>query len=293
MVFRQLVTATRLQSLVDANVKLPVAFEPEFEVMIPRKLFLRRDRGEFNYLRLRENVLGDFVCIRPFRFGRGVRSGVFVFVAAAFFFVRPGGLTRAAFLAGLGCVFFCRSLRGRLFFFRRLGLFLFVFRKQIKMERLGQLRRRDVAARLNVEDLLGLTLFVANDAAVDRLDLERGRFRRDLGLCLDRVAQLSATLCRAESLSQLQFHPILLGRKNDRGTAHERLAVVQPKGDGVMWRGIVRRENIRAAEHVESEELFEPAGLHGVGQLDGRQNALHARLLCVFGKRHVLQLRAE
>src|SRR5256885_12877146 len=45
----EVVTAPSLHALVDANVKLSVAFQPELEMVIPRELLLGRDRGELHH----------------------------------------------------------------------------------------------------------------------------------------------------------------------------------------------------------------------------------------------------
>ena len=102
------------------------------------------------------------------------------------------------------------------------------------------------------------------------------------------MAVYGAALRRAEPLGQDQFHPILFRRQNDRGAAQERLPIVQTEGDGEVRDGVVRRENIRAAQHVKSKKFFELAGLDPVGELDRCQDALHPGFLCVLGKRHVL-----
>ena len=134
MILGQLITAPRLQSFVDANVKLYVAFEPEFEVMIAGKFFLGRDGGELNHHRLFEDFVRDFVGVGPGGFRRVVDVRVLVLVAAAFF-VRLGRFGRGAFVARLGRVFLCRTLIARLLF-GSFALGRFPLRQKINVERL-------------------------------------------------------------------------------------------------------------------------------------------------------------
>ena len=92
-----------------------------------------------------------------------------------------------------------------------------------------------------------------------------------------------------ESAGEHQLHPVFLRRKNDRGAADEGLPVVEAERDREVRRGIVRRENVGAARHVEGEKLFELPWFDRVRQLDRRQDALDARFLGVLGKSYVFQ----
>ena len=110
---------------------------------------------------------------------------------------------------------------------------------------------------------------------------------------LDRIVQLGAALGRAQFAGEHQLHPIFVGRQNDGRTADERAAVVVAERDRKMRRGVVRRENVRAADHVERGKFIQLARLDRVGQLDRRDDALNARLLRVFRKNDALDLSAE
>ena len=149
VVFPQLVTAARLETLVDAHEQLSVAFEPKLEMMIARMLFLRGDRGKFYDRRLLENFVGDFIGICPPGPSGFLLRGVFVLVAAAFLLIRFRGLFRRAFVVSLGGrVLAC--VVGAGFFFRRVRLFRLAFGQKVDVQRFRQFRSADVAAGFNI-----------------------------------------------------------------------------------------------------------------------------------------------
>ena len=99
------------------------------------------------------------------------------------------------------------------------------------MEGLRQFGGTDVAAGFDVEDLFGLALFVANDAAVDRLDLEGGFLRGYECLLLDGFLHLRAAQRSVEFLIDRHPHPILIDWQHDGRAPQEGLSIVQSEND--------------------------------------------------------------
>ena len=161
------------------------------------------------------------------------------------------------------------------------------------MESLRQIGGADIAAGFDIEDLLRLALFVANDAAADRIDLERGLLRGHQRLLLDRFLHFRAALRGRELFVDRDPHPIFARGENDGRAAQVGLPIVQPVDDREMRRGVVRRENVRAADHVEHGKFIQLARLDRVGQLDRGDDALDAGLLRVFRKNDAFDLSAE
>ncbi len=116
---------------------------------------------ELDDLRLREDFLGDFLGVCPCWSAGFVVGASAIVVAPALFLVRLGRFLRGGFVAGgVGAGFFLRRL---------LGFFRLTLWQEIDVECLRQLSGADIRAGFDVEDLLGLALLVAHDAAVDRL----------------------------------------------------------------------------------------------------------------------------
>src|SRR5207253_9491593 len=75
------------------------------------------------------------------------------------------------------------------------------------------------AVVLKNDDLFGFAILISRSIAFDRIDLKRGRDRRNLHLLLTRVMSLCAALCRAHAFVQLELHEIFVFRKRDRRTS--------------------------------------------------------------------------
>ena len=161
------------------------------------------------------------------------------------------------------------------------------------MQRFGQFSGGDIPAGFEIEDLLRFAFFVADNSAIDRFDLKRRVLRRNESFLFDRVVRFRATLCGVESLIDRDPHPILAARQDDGRASDKSLTIVQAVNDGEVRRRIVRREDIRSADHRERRVFLEFAGLDRVGQLNGSDDALDARLFGILGKNDALDLRAE
>ena len=103
-----------------------------------------------------------------------------------------------------------------------------------------------------------------------------------------------ATLRGAESFIDRHPHPIVApGQDDGRASDKEPDRLVQAVNDGEVRGRVVRREDIRTADHRERRVLIEFAGLDRVGQLNGSDDALDARLFGILGKNDALDLRSE
>src|ERR1039457_3747218 len=143
-------------------------------MMVAGIFLLRWDCRELSDGCLLEDFVGDFLGIRPFCLAGLLLSCFSVLVAATFFLVRLRSLLLCAFIVRLGRRFFTRVFGAGVLILRLLSFSRFTLWQEIDMQRLRQFGGADICTGFDIEDLLGLALFIANDAAVDRLDLEGG-----------------------------------------------------------------------------------------------------------------------
>jgi hypothetical protein len=133
-------------------------------MVIAREFFLGRDRCDFDNGGLLQNLVSDFVRVRPFDV-RLPLGGI------ALFLITLLAVRRLITFRG----FFRGVVRTRLLFLGGFALRLLAPGQKINVQRLGQLRCADIAAGYDVEDLVRLALFVAHNTALDGANLKRRR----------------------------------------------------------------------------------------------------------------------
>ena len=95
------------------------------------------------------------------------------------------------------------------------GVGKFAFGEQPDLERFRQFAGAYVGCSGQHDQLLGLTVFVAQDSCLNGIDLKHRGDRRDPEFLHDCVPRLRAALCSAETFCHRQIQKILVVRQQD------------------------------------------------------------------------------
>jgi len=120
----------------------------------------------------------------------------------------------------------------------------FALRQQPDLERFRQFARADVSGSCEDDQLLGLTVFVARDSRLNRIDLKHRRYGSDPEFLLNCLPRLRAALRGANTFCHRQLEKIVMVRKHDGGAVHVGDATMQTIGGSEMRRRVVRWKDV-------------------------------------------------